>query len=185
MNKKMQIGWFYVALGSMLISLISLFLPIFVCKTFEGTKTFNVLDLVNSNSDFKEYVIGGYYGPVVLDLKTGEVTILVIIGLLALLCAVIGLVTLKAQRPNTINFILTIIGLIGISIPSLIAIICVVKYGEYYIYGLSLGIAPIISPIAIIISIGAVIRRKNKVAEEIKKEMEQKGVIRKANDLDL
>ena len=182
MNKKKAI-WFYVALGSIAVSLLSLFLPIFTCENYEGVKGFNILDLVSSNGEFQQYVIDSYYGPLVFKLESGTVSILVVIGVLALLCAIIGLVTLKAQRPNTKNFILTIIGLIGISIPSLIAIICVVKYGQYYMYGLSLGIAPIISPIAILISISAVIRRKNKVAEEMRKEAEQKGLMWQVKDL--
>ena len=90
---------------------------------------------------------------------------------------------MRAQYPNTKNFVLTIVGLIGVLIPSVTAIVCVVALGQYYPGGLSLGIAPVISPIAIMVSIGAVVRRKNKVAEELQKEVEEKGLIWKAGDL--
>ncbi|MGN1165610.1 MAG: hypothetical protein ACI4S2_04185 [Lachnospiraceae bacterium] len=181
MNKKVTQtkGWFYLAIGCIVISLLSLFLPIFESYGF----TFNIIDLISGSEDFTFFVIEGYTGPVIWNITTGTVVALAIIAVVALICAILGLITLKAQRPNTKNFILTIIGLVGILIPSITAIICVVGFGQYYSGGLRLGIAPIISPIAIMVSIAAVIRRKNKVAEEMEKEVKEKGLIWKAGDL--
>lgn len=176
-------GWFYLALGCIAVSLLSLFLPIFQYDLGTMSKKFNIIDLVNGNSDFNYYVITQYSGPVIWNIKPETVSILSVIAIAALICAVVGLITLRAQRPNTKNFVLTIIGMIGILLPSVTAIVCVVGLGKYYNGSLSLGIAPIISPIAIFISVGAVIRRKNKVAEELRKEVEKKGLIQKAGDL--
>lgn len=172
-------GWFYLSIGGIVVSLLSLFLPIF--RSYDIN--FNIIDLIGGSEEFNELVIEGYTGPVIWNLTTGTVALLAIIAIIALICAIVGLITLKAQRPNTKNFLLTIVGLVGILIPSITAIICVVGFREYYPGGLYLGIAPIISPIAIVISICAVIRRKNKVAEEIRKEVERKGLIFKAGDL--
>ena len=187
MNKKItnRVGWFYLALGCVIISIGSLFLPIFKCNG--GTKGkvlyFNIIDLIAQDADFNKYVINNYYGPIVWNIDSGIVMILSLVMIAALICAVVGLVTLRVQRPNTSNFVLTIIGLIGILVPSVTAIICVVVFGRYFTGGLSLGIAPILSPIAIIISIGAVVRRKNKAAEELQAKVMEKGLMRSGGDL--
>ena len=180
MNKKMnEKGWFYMSMGCISISLLSLFLPIFQSYGIN----FNIIDLINGNSYFAQNVIGAYTGPVIWNITSDTVAVLSVIAIAALICAIVGLVTLRAQYPNTKNFILTIVGLIGILIPSVVSVICVVGLGQYFPGGLRLGIAPIISPIAIIVSIGAVIRRKNKVAEELQKKAEEKGLIWKAGEL--
>lgn len=181
MNKKAKEKkvWFYVAIGCVVISLLSMFLPIL----YSYGVSFNIIDLLKGDIFFEEYVIEAYTGPVIWNITSGTVVLLSVIALAALVCAIVGLVTLQAQRPNTKNFVLTFIGLIGILIPSITIIISVLCLQQYYPGGLKLGIAPIISPIAIMISISAVIRRKNKVAEEMRREVEEKGLIWKAGDL--
>ncbi len=187
MNKKItnRVGWFYLALGCVIVSIASLFLPVF--KWGGGLDrrafSFNIVDLIRQDADFNKYVLNNYYGPIVWNISSGMVVILSVVMIAALICAVVGLVTLRVQRPNTANFVLTIIGLIGILIPSVTAIVCVAVFGKYFTGTLSLGIAPIISPIAILICIGAVIRRKNKAAEELQAEVLQKGLMRSGGDL--
>ena len=178
-------GWFYLAVGCLIVSLISLFLPIIRYTDSIIDYQFNIIDLVKGNSSFEFLVLEEYTGPVLWKITDFTVSVLAVIAVVSLFLAVAGLITLRAQRPNTKQFVLTIIGLIGVSIPSVTVIICVLSFGHYYSDGgfLSLGIAPIISPIALLISIGAVIRRKNKVEEEMRKEAEEKGLIWKAGDL--
>ena len=172
-------GWFYLSLGGVIISLLSMFLPIL---TSYG-KRYNIIDLVCGNQDFADDVIGAYTGPVLWNITSGTVIILAILAAISLILTIVGLITLRAQRPNIGNFILTFVGLIGNLLPSLTAIICVVCLQQYYPGGLGLGIAPIISPIAILVSLLAVIRRKYKIDKDIKKDAERRGLIRKAGDL--
>ena len=171
--------WFLVAMGSLLISIVSLLLPVI---TYNGYG-FNILALIGGDRRFESLVLNSYRGPVLWDLTGFSVSILAILAVAALVCAFVGLFTLRAQRPNTRNFILTIVGLIGVAVPSITVIFSVLALGRYYPGGLGIGIAPIISPIAIGICIYTVIRRKNKVAEEIRKEVEKKGLIWEAGDL--
>lgn len=178
--------WFYIALGCVAVSIISLFLPIFRYGSGKNVMTFNIIDLISGNEDFVNNILRGYHGPFEVDITGGMVTVMAIIAVASLICAVVGLVTLRAQKPNTKNFIFTIIGLVGILIPSVIAMIVVFGFGKYYSKSISLGIAPIIAPIAIIICIGVVIRRKSRLTkemEQLQKEVEEKGLIRKAGDL--
>ena len=172
-------GWFYLAIGCVVISLLSMFLPILVSYG----KSYNIIDLVSGDSAFAEEVIEAYTGPVLWNITSETVIILAFLAAASLVITIVGLITLRVQRPNIGNFILTFIGLIGNLIPSLTAIICVVGFQKYYPGQLGIGIAPIISPIAILISMLAVMRRKNKVAEEIRKEVEREGLIWKAGDL--
>lgn len=185
MNKKIteKTGWFYIAIGCVVISLLSLFLPILRYTDEQMAISFNIVDLIGGNEYFEAYVIDAYYGPVIWNISQTATTVLAVIAIIALICAVVGLLTLRVQRPNTKQFILTIVGLVGVSIPSVTVIVIVLLFGKYYYGTLTLGIAPVISPIALLISIGAVIRRKNKVAEEIQRELEAKGLIWKAGDL--
>lgn len=181
-NKKI---WFAVSISCLCVSILSLFLSIITYKPEVGGHkySFSIIDLIGKSPEFDEYILRGYKGPVVWDI-TGTITaILAIFVVAGIGCSIIGLITLRAQRPNTWQFVLTIVGLIAVACPSIILIICVLGYGKYYTGTIGFGIAPIITPIAMITCIFVVIRRKNKVAEELQHELEQRGLIRRAGDL--
>lgn len=192
MRKKIE---YYIAVCCLIISIISMFMPIVSYKVSYGYQShyfktnagasysFNIIDLIRGSEDFNQIILVEYKGPVVWNITRGMCSILGIIAVLAIVCAAIGLFTLRVQRPNTRQFILTIVGLIGIAVPSVVIIVVVFMCGKYYSGTLSCGIAPILSPIAMLVSLCAVIRRKNKVAEALRKEMEEKGLIRQAKDL--
>lgn len=184
MNKK---TWFNIAIGYVCFSIISLFLPIITyipADFYIDTKIkFSIVDLIGGSEVVDYLLTDQYYGPVIFRITGTTVAILAVIVILSVICAVVGLITLRAQRPNTWQFVLTIIGLVGTALPSLILIVCVIGFGQYYPGTIGIGIAPIITPIAMILCIAVVIRRKNRVAEELRKEMEQQGMIYRAGDL--
>lgn len=181
MNKK---NWFYLAIGCVAVSIASLFTSIITYTTPSGTQySFSILDLLGGSPEFESIIYKQYKGPVIWDITGTTIAVLAVIAVAAILCAVIGLVTLRAQRPNTWQFILTLVGLMGVTVPSIVLIICVLGYGKYYSGTIRCGISPVITPVAMIICIAVVIRRKNKVAEELRKETEAKGLIWKAKDL--
>ena len=174
---------FYISIGCLLVSFVSLFLPVIVYTTDRKKYSYSVLTLITKADEFEKAVLMKYKGPVVWDI-TGSITVvLVVIFVFAIICSVIGLFTLRVQWPNNWQFILTIVGLVGVAFPSLVLIISVVGYGKYFPGKISFGPAPVITIIAMIACIFAVVRRKNRVAEEKKKELETKGLIRKAGDL--
>lgn len=178
-------GWFKLSLAGVLVSLASLFTPIFIFAADSGeTYFYNICHIVNGSNGFFENMVYNYFGPVIWESNMTSIACLAILSVAALACAIIGLVTLRVQRPNTINFILTILGLIGILIPSLIVYAVVLMQKDYYLGHIYLGAAPIISPIAVFMSIGAVIRRRNKVQEMINEELQRRGLIWEAGDLE-
>jgi len=175
--------WFYVALGGLIASILLLFTSIISYEMSGSVYRFNIIDLIFVSDSFRDVILQQYQGPLVLDVPAATVSVLAVIAVGSMICSVTGLITLRAQRPNTRQFILTIIGLVGVSIPSLVVIVCVAFFGEYYTGTLRCGIAPIITPIVMVISILAVIRRRNKVLEQMRAEMEAKGMIRQAGDM--
>jgi len=73
--------------------------------------------------------------------------------------------------------------LIGVAVPSLVLILCVLVFGGYFDGKIGFGLAPVITPAAMIVCICAVIRRKNHVQEQLQRELEAKGKIWKPRDL--
>jgi ABC-type Fe3+ transport system permease subunit len=128
-------------------------------------------------------VLYHYNGPVWWDIGELTVMLLTVAAILALLCAVIGLFTLRQQRPNTWQFILTIVGLVGTGLPSILVITAVFLSDKYFDGDVTCGICPVIMPLSMIICIFAVLRRKNHVTEQLRREALAKGLIRKAGDL--
>ena len=178
-------AWLVTASGTLVISVVSLFLPILTYRTISGTVyRYNLLGLLEGD-DFTNTVLAGYTGPVYWRINDMWVTLLTVISVASLVCAIVGLVTLRQQRPNTKQFWLTIIGLIGTCLPAFLVLIAVPLYRDGFPGTLSYGIYPVIAPIATLISVLAVYRRKNKVQEELRKELEAQGKIRKADDSDL
>jgi hypothetical protein len=177
-------NWFYLAIGGVAVSIISLFMSIITYVTSFDKYTFNIMDFIGFNKEIDTVLAAGYRGPSTITINGWLAGILGFLAVAAVVCAVIGLITLREQRPNTAQFTLTIIGLIGVMIPSIVAMVVVFGYGKDYAGEISLGLAPIITPIAMFFSIMAVIRRKNKVAEEIQNELRAKGLIHEAGDLD-
>ena len=188
MNKRKtnKQGWFYVAMGCLAVSIIALFLPIFQYGSGSRAMTFNIVDLIGGNEDFNKYVLTQYKGPVLWDITGGMAAALAILAVASLLCAVIGLITLRAQHPNKKNFIITMIGFVGILIPSVTAMVVAFGLGKYYPKGFSIGIAPIIAPIAILVCIVVVIRRKSAATremEKLQKELKEKGLFQAGGEL--
>ena len=176
-------NWFYAAQVCVGISILSLFTSIITYKANGREYTFTIIDLLGDTKQFDRIVVNGYRGPVHWQINGAVTQVLLAVAIIGILLAVIGLFTLRAQRPNTWQFILTVLGLLGVAFPSCVLLMCVFKYGKYYKGVLGFGVSPVITPIAMLICILVVIRRKNRVAEELRKEVEAKGLIRKAGDL--
>ena len=183
MKKRENAAWFYVALGSLAVSVLSFLLPVLTYVTPEGEHwSFSLPNLIFYDARLTSVFLD-YHGPVIVFLTERSAVVLGVLALAALVVALVGLITLRAQRPNTRQFVLTIIGLVLILLPSLVLIVCVAVFGKYYAGTIGFGVAPILAPVSLLICIGAVMRRKNRVAEEMRREMEANGLIWQAGDL--
>ncbi len=181
--------WFYVAISCVAISILSLFTSIVSYTTYVGIygggirkTSYSIIDLI-FKTEFRKEVLAQYTGPVLWKMGGATVSILAIVAVGAILCAIIGLITLRKQRPNRWNFVMTFIGVIGTTFPSFLVILAVVLSKNYFVGTVSCGLSPIITPIAMVICMFAVLRRKNAVAEQARREAEAAGLIWKAGDL--
>lgn len=178
MDKK---TWFYVAIMGLIVSIGSLFTSIITYVSISGeVYQYSIIDLLQGD-DFSDMVLSQYTGKVLWQMTGSVITGLVILMIASLLCAIIALFTLRAQYPNKWQFMLAIISLIGVAFPSFLVILAVILSGNFFNGTISCGVAPIVSPIAIVICIIAVVRRKNKVDKDLKERT--KGLIWQAGDL--
>lgn len=118
-----------------------------------------------------------------MNIDIGIIRIFAIIGIIAVICAIVGLALLSKQKDNTWSFVLTLIGLFGTMAPAILIFICVILLGNDFKGTISAGIYPIVSIIAMIISIIAAtqVYRKNK--EYNRKLKEADGLIFRGGDL--
>lgn len=177
--------WLYAAAIALGVSVLSSFMTILSYKSPTGVVyRYNLLGLIEGNS-FTKNVLAFYEDTVYWNINNTWVTLLTIVSVASLICSIVGLLSLRQQRPNIKQFWLTIIGLIGTSLPALLVLIAVPMFRSGFPGQLSYGVYPVIAPIATLISVLAVYRKKNKVQEELRKELEDKGKIWKANADDL
>lgn len=159
------------------VSILSLFTTIIGYKNGNGEyKAFSVLDLVSSG-EFEEFVGSEYTGTVYIAIQGTVLHIFVVVGIAAIFCVVIGLATLSSQKKNVWPFIMTLIGLIGTMVPSILILVFVLALNNNYIGTLSCGVYPIITPIAMIISIIASTQMFRRNRAYVKKLKAAEGLI--------
>ena len=192
-GKAKRNGWFYVAIGALLVSMLSLFTPIITYT--EGTrpisflrilglnagsgssygsfKTYNIIDLLKGDSLVKE-VLTFYRGEVFWKIDTPEI---IAMALLVIVC------TMRSQYHRRWQFIMTLAGLIGTAFPSLVIFYAVNQSQKGFSGVIQCGIAPVIMPVAALISIIAVVYRRSSVQKEIQQRVKAENLIWTAGDL--
>lgn len=124
-----------------------------------------------------------YIGNVVVTIDIQIIRVLVVIGIAAIICAFLGIATLSKQKKNMWPFVLTLAGLIGTMIPSVIIFIAVLFLKSQYMGTLSCGIYPVVTPIAMIISMVTATQMHRRNQEYIKKMEAAEGLIFRGGDL--
>ena len=181
MNKS---GWFYIALGCIAVSIVSMFTSIIIYIDSKGKiYSYNILRLLEGNG-FSNFVLSKYTGPVYMILTGRWITVLAVISIVSIIFAVVGLLTLRVQYPTTWQFVLTITGLCGTLLPSLLIIYGVFVSKRYFTGELRCGIYPIITPIAMAVCVAAVLQRRDRVKKQNLERIRREGMIRKAGDID-
>lgn len=181
-KKKM---WFYAAVISLAVSIFSAFTTVMSYITPDGDLyTFNIIDLLKGR-DFTEKVLVWYEGEVYWHIDTFWVSFFSTVSVVSLVLAIAGLVTIRQQRPNTWQFSITITGLIGTALPALLILVAVLMLGDNSPGILRCGIYPIVSPIATLVSVLAVHRKKNIAMEERRKELGKRGQLWNAGEKEL
>lgn len=184
MKKEMKTEqWFILAISCLVLSIVSLFTTIITYTDMFGYKySFNIIDLLEGEM-FEEVVLTQLISDPIIIMSSTTITFLAILAIGALVCAFVGLITLRAQYPSDKQFLLTLVGVIGTAIPSILIIIGVLISGEYYYGTIGCGIAPIFTPIAMLVCVRTVLRRKDKVKAALQAKVAAEGLLKQAGDL--
>lgn len=176
-------NWFYIAMGSLIISILSLFTSVVTYRDPGGNVfRYNILDLFYGDG-FVDDVLAYYRGDVLWKIDTGTVRFLAFLAIAALVISVVGICTIRAQHPRKWQLIMTIFGLIGTSIPAMLVFFAVSQSRNGFDGNMGCGFAPVIMPVATIVSIVAVLYRQNNVNRELEAAKEKK-LIWEAEDLE-
>lgn len=186
MEKKRN--WMYIAIGSVVLSVISLFFPVIsYTSSRSGEMThYNILGLLNNSemieNVFKEYS-GSFLHGVSYSAVGAWVVILGLVGAGAIVLAFIGITSMTKQVESETPFRLAICGLVGTAIPSLVLLILYLYSKNQYTGTMRLGAYIVVTPIAMVLACLAVTSRHRLTKEERQLQKEAAMFIRPAGDL--
>ena len=178
-------SWLLAAWSSMLISLVAMaFTPVAVYVSGEGeTLSYSILSLVTDGSHFSQSVLNEYTGPVLLTFRGPVVAALAAVAIAAVACALVGLVLIGTQYPQRWQFCLTFVGLVGTAVPSVLILVGVFLSEDYFLGTLRCGASPVITPVAMIISIIAVTKRRSAAQKAVTDQLIAEGKLMRGGDL--
>ena len=182
-NKK----WIYFAAGGLVTSIISLLFPIITYTNQRGdVHSFNIFQLL-SGGFAKQIVQEEYTGGSLIRLSQSSfdaiIAVIGVFGTIAIVLSMIGLRSMSKQYESQWPFRLTLCGLIGTTIPAFLLLTAFALSTSYYLGKISLGLYVIITPVAVITSCIAVIKRHQLTKAELELQKEAANYIYVAGDL--
>lgn len=199
MNKKKT--WMYIAIGAIILSVVSLFLPVITYQNSNGNVySFNILKVIFNGSDFIDYVLmdndGSFAAKVnnpalvsLLSMSSNDalpkllIALVAIIGVGAIVASFLGIRSMSKQYESAWPFRLTIIGLVLTAIPALAILILTLISKGYFANTIRLGAYVFITPLAMIAAIITVTNRHKMSLQEKQIQEEAKQYLRPAGDL--
>lgn len=199
MNKKKT--WMYIAIGAIILSVVSLFLPVITYQNSNGNVySFNILKVIFNGSDFIDYVLmdndGSFAAKVnnpalvsLLSMSSNDalpkllIALVAIIGVGAIIASFLGIRSMSKQYESAWPFRLTIIGLVLTAIPALAILIVTLISKGYFANTIRLGAYVFITPLAMIAAIITVTNRHKMSLQEKQIQEEAKQYLRPAGDL--
>lgn len=199
MDKKKT--WMYIAVAAIVLSVVSLFLPVITYQNSNGNVySFSLVDIITKGSDFIDYVLmdndGSFAAKVntpvlssLLYMSSDEtlpkllIAIIGIIGVGAIAASALGIRSMSKQYESAWPFRLTITGLILNAIPAVAIIILTLISRNYFTNDIKLGAYVFFTPLAMIAAIITVTNRHRITLEEKQIQEEAKQYLRPAGDL--
>lgn len=187
MNIEKNKIWIRLAFCGLIISLVSLLFPIIVYTSYRDhtAHSFNLIGLLTGG--FAEVAQREYTGKSWIELSTGAFDVFVaiagIIGAASIVLSLVGLRSMSKQYESQRPFRMTLCGLIGTAIPALLLLLAFGLSTNYYQGEVSLGAYVVITPLAMIASCLAVVKRHQLTRAELALQKEASQYIRVAGDL--
>ncbi len=178
--------WRMVATGAIVVSIVTLFLPIITYENEEGVRqSYNIFGLMNK--EFAEFVFMYYTGDLFYGMPYSTIvayaTALCVLGVVAIVCALVGINSMSKQYESEKPFHLALFGLVGTAIPSLVLLAVYIVSIDQLPGIMSLGAYLLVTPVAMVCAILAVTARHRLTREEIALQREASAYIRPAGDL--
>lgn len=186
-------NWMMISIGALVLSLLSLFLPVINYTANEGNDvgsmySFNLVHLMDGES-FVKHVLSEYRGSFLhgMSAETANIVIglLCIVGAAAIVLSFVGLRSMAKQYESAWPFRLTLAGIICTVIPAVVILVAVLMSGDEFYGTMRVGTYAYITPIAMVVSCVTVAKRHKLTQEELRIQKAASAYIRPAGDLPL
>lgn len=155
--------WAYGAMGGIILSLLSLLLPVLRYTTGAGwTYRYSLPAMLRDMNAFLDRVFGkGEYVGSFLRYTPFSVmgvflVVLSVFAVGAIVLSFVGLITLSVQYSNRRSYVLSICGLVGTAIPAVVLLVLVLISGSSFTGTIRCGLYAYITPLAMLLSCRAV-----------------------------
>lgn len=181
-------GWTYISLGGIVLSVITLFLPIIQYTSARGGfYSYNLIGFITEYNQFVNKVLYEFTSNAMVWVSSSAAAALVfvfaIIGVTAIVCAFIGVISMSKQYESVWPFRLAVLGIVGTAIPALAILIVFLLSHSYFLGDMKIGIYVIVTPLAMIAACIAVTYRHRLTTEQLAIQNEARKYIRPAGDL--
>lgn len=179
--------WVVVATGALVLSVVTLFLPIMIYRNGEGAvRSFNVVGMM-LDPTFATFVFRDYRGSFLYGLPYATIRnlaiLLSVVGIAAIIMALVGIHSMTKQYESERPFRLALCGLLGTALPALTLLTLLLLSRSSFIGSMHVGPYLIVTPIAMAIACYAVTARHRVSVEEARLLAEAQRYIRPAGDL--
>ncbi len=179
---KRNIQWLIPVLICLVVSVMTLFLPIFTYTCGDTVIDFDIRFIIEK-PHWLRIVLSSYSGPFVMDISPQWAIPLIVMAVGAIIAAFVGVITMSSQRPNTWQFILALVGIVGTMIPSVLVFLMTILSKNYFTGSFSPGVYPILTPITMVLCLITVTRRHKRTRAEFQAIERAKHLMRPAGDL--
>ena len=179
--------WYFVATGAIVLSMVSLLLPIVTYINVDGIKrSFNIFGIM-FNSNFRFFIFSEYRGEFLYGLSYDTIAVLAVllslVGVGAIVLAFVGINSMNKQYESSTPFVLAVAGLVGTALPSITLFAIYLVSHSHYLGTMRLGAYIFVTPLAMIAALFAVTARHRLSREEAQARAAASAYIRIAGDL--
>ena len=186
MASKKKHNWILFSINGLVLSLVSLLFPIITYTDRHGTvHSFNIFKLLGGG--FASIVQKEYVGGSLMDISGSTFDLIVaavsLVGAAAIIVSFVGIRSMSKQYESQWPFRMTVCGLLGTAVPALLLLVAYGLSTNYYLGKISLGGYVIVTPLAMIASVLAVVKRHQLTQMELEIQREAANYIHVAGDL--
>lgn len=165
--------WVALAMGGIVLSLLSLLLPVLRYTGRDAVShRYSLITILRDTNGFAKTIFNDYRGDFLRGLPYSTVTALTLtvaaLGVGAIVLSFVGLISLSRQYTNRKSYILSLCGLAGTAVPALIILTLVLLSRNYFVGSIRCGVYEFITPVTMLLSCRAVTYKHKASLEQLK-----------------